>query len=527
MIVGFSKHGRGKAAGAIRYLTDRERRGVEREPHPTVLRGEPNLIADLIDGLAFTHRYTSGVLSFAPGERLTPAIESAIMDRFEEIAFAGLSPDQYAILWVRHEHAGHHELNFLVPRVELSTGKALNIAPPGPKTRALFDTFRSVVNLEHGLADPEDPKRAQHVRVPAHIAKLRAAHVRAGRASGSDPRELIAASIADAVERGDISDRADVLAFLRAADFEISREGKDYISVRDSATNDKYRLKGPHFHAEFRREELSRQIEDREREFGRPASERIAELGMRLECLASGRAAYNGNRYADSARSNIRKGIDRDLLFASQELAPQDRYEREMVEALGIRDNDHDELSPASRRDKHATRDERDGSASRTDSAEKYNDSKDAARWIRSAGGPNGQVLGDPKSHSRQQYVLLSESGVRLPSSEEPLKDDRARTSVVERLRAFGERLFDAGARFAQRLVEFTRGIEHALGRYDQAARADDDGIQRFAEAYRRFERSASRVTTLTNELSQKIARSLDLEHDRSVVIQRAPELER
>lgn len=53
------------------------------------------------------------------------------MDDFEKLAFAGMQPDQYNILWVRHSHANHHELHFVIPRVELSTGKAFNAFPPG------------------------------------------------------------------------------------------------------------------------------------------------------------------------------------------------------------------------------------------------------------------------------------------------------------------------------------------------------------------------------------------------------------
>src|SRR5258706_15168457 len=131
MIVGFSKHGRGSAARAVAYLTDeqtpggalkyvlgeRNRAGVVRDPAPVVLRGDPKLIARVIDGSSHQWKYTSGVLSFAPGERITPAQETQFMDEFEAIAFAGLQPARYAILWVRHAHAGHPEMHFITPRV--------------------------------------------------------------------------------------------------------------------------------------------------------------------------------------------------------------------------------------------------------------------------------------------------------------------------------------------------------------------------------------------------------------------------
>jgi hypothetical protein len=145
MIVGFSKHGTGAGRGPVNYLTsplnpDR----TARIPPPLVLRGHPELVQRLIDSLAFTYKYTSGVLSFAElPEAITPEMCERIMNSFERVAFAGLHPDQYAILWAQHRHAGRMELNFLIPRIELFTGKSLNIAPPGQATRELFYTFRA------------------------------------------------------------------------------------------------------------------------------------------------------------------------------------------------------------------------------------------------------------------------------------------------------------------------------------------------------------------------------------------------
>jgi hypothetical protein len=132
MIVGFSKYGKGGGGPVVQYLTsERNTDGTLRTPPPKVLQGDPQLISRLIDSLPFVHKYTSGVLSFAPGESVSPEMEQSIMDGFERVAFAGLQPDQYAILWVRHQHANHHELHFVTPRTELSTGKSLNISPPG------------------------------------------------------------------------------------------------------------------------------------------------------------------------------------------------------------------------------------------------------------------------------------------------------------------------------------------------------------------------------------------------------------
>jgi hypothetical protein len=182
MIIGFSKHGTGGGAKPIKYLTaetvgrraldyltgGKGKNGLRRDPAPFVVRGDPERTKALIDSLRFKHRYTSGVLSFAPDEKITLEMERSIIDQFERTAFAGLNPDQYDILWVRHQHTsgGRHELHFITPRVELSSGRSLNIAPPRKSTREMFDTLRTKINLEFRMADPEDPARARKSRAP-------------------------------------------------------------------------------------------------------------------------------------------------------------------------------------------------------------------------------------------------------------------------------------------------------------------------------------------------------------------------
>jgi hypothetical protein len=156
MIVGFSKYGTGKGQGPIGYLTGkRNPDGTERDPQPEVLRGDPALVRQLIDSLDFKWKYTSGVLSFAPGEVITPEMEQEIMDAFERAAFAGLGWAQYSILWVRHTHADHHELNFVVPRVELTTGKSLNIRPPGRICSKFRRQFAAVEGRRFNFASEE------------------------------------------------------------------------------------------------------------------------------------------------------------------------------------------------------------------------------------------------------------------------------------------------------------------------------------------------------------------------------------
>jgi Relaxase/Mobilisation nuclease domain len=297
MIVGFSKHSKGGGSGPVQYLTsERNTDGTPRTPPPTVLEGDAQLVRRLIDSLPFVHKYTSGVLSFAPAEIITPEMERNIMHDFESVAFAGLQPDQRAILWVRHEHANHHELHFVTPRVELSTGKSLNIAPPGQESRKLFDTFRTMINARFGFSDPDDPRRARDVSLPNHIARLKADGARKGKKLQDDIREAITERVKREVAAGRITDRNDVARYLEAQGFIINRQGENYISVIDSPGSHPIRLKGVIYaegvfdavRANLARETTIHDVADPAR------AERMKE---RLQPMIAARAEYNRKRY--------------------------------------------------------------------------------------------------------------------------------------------------------------------------------------------------------------------------------------
>lgn len=250
MIIGFSKHGTGAGKGPISYLTDPTKKGRETAP-PVVLRGDAENTRRLIDSLTFKHKYTSGVLSFAPGETITPEMEQDIMDQFEALAFAGLDRDQYSILWVRHEHAGHHELHFVTPRIELSSGKSLNIRPPGKATQKQFDDLRSAINAQYGLADPEDPSRARNVAIPDHELKQAAEAMRAGQPPPENIRELIDTVFTQRAVHRLIRNRKELLDHAKSLGFKVPRAGKDSITLQDPKTSKRWRFKGPLYAANY------------------------------------------------------------------------------------------------------------------------------------------------------------------------------------------------------------------------------------------------------------------------------------
>ncbi|TYC79876.1 mobilization relaxase [Stappia sp. BW2] len=276
-----------------------------RDPLPEVLAGAPDHTRALIDACPHAWTYRAGVISFDKDDDPTEEQQQAVMDAFDELAFAGLDRDQVDMLWVRHSHEGRVELHFCTPRMELTSGKSLNIAPPG--YQKAMDSLRDMLNKEHGWADPQDPARSQDTKqLPEK--KLRA-----------QGREDIQNWLEDLIVAGRISSRPDMVAALEAAGFELPRQGKTYITVKDPDSDTRWRLKGDIFHADWTREKTAQRAAEREHRAGAPGgSERLAarslsDLRDEYRAHVEKRRLYNQQRYplvSGETERDLRKAFE-------------------------------------------------------------------------------------------------------------------------------------------------------------------------------------------------------------------------
>ena len=304
MLIKFFRNGKGAGAGPVGYLVadkvlayddnrdlirnaDGQPMSVIREPLPEVLRGNPERTEALIDASRHQWTYRAGVISFAAEDVPTEEQQAEVMDGFELLAFAGLDPTQYEVLWVRHTHEGRVELHFCTPRLELTSGRSLNIAPPGYKKA--FDSLRDVMNQRHGWADPMELDRVQEVRDTIETPT---------RAQG---RDELHAWLQDQISVGLITDRASMVDALADAGFDLPRVGKAYLTAQDPDTGERWRLKGEIFHEDWQADPVEREAE---RGTGHdPAGLRrldgipAGELQDRFEQHCDQRAAYNRDRY--------------------------------------------------------------------------------------------------------------------------------------------------------------------------------------------------------------------------------------
>jgi hypothetical protein len=304
MLIKFFRNGKGAGAGPVGYLVadkvlayddnrdlirdaDGQPMMVTREPLPEVLRGNPDRTEALIDASRHQWTYRAGVISFAATDAPIEEQQAEVMDGFERLAFAGLDPTQYDVLWVRHTHEDRVELHFCTPRLELTSGRSLNIAPPGYEKA--FDSLRDVMNQRHGWADPMELERTQEVRDTIETPT---------RAQG---RDELHAWLQDQISVGLITDRASILDALVDAGFDIPRAGKAYLTAQDPDTGERWRLKGEIFHEDWQADPAEREAE---RGTGHdPAGLRrldgipAGELQDRFEHHCDHRASYNRDRY--------------------------------------------------------------------------------------------------------------------------------------------------------------------------------------------------------------------------------------
>jgi hypothetical protein len=471
MIVGFSKHGTGGGAGPVDYVTDRKREGRE-EFEPVTVRGDAEQTKQLIDSLDFKWKYTSGVLSFAPDEVITSEMESDIIDRFESVAFAGLENDQYNILWVRHSHAGHHELHFVTPRVELATGKSLNIKPPGERAREHFDDYRSEMNAKYGLADPTDPDRTRNVSTPDHELKIAAEALRKGEKAPDNMRELIDRVLTQRASQGLIQSRSDVLEHVSQLGLGITRTGKNYITVSDPQSASRWRLKGGLYAKDF---EPSTAIERadiaRERDYSKPDQAAAKGYAERVKRHISARAKYHASRYqAPEQESRLEISIEQSHLAIDHRDKSLDRYIRGELGNDAI--SNIEDISKLCSNNGTEQEIEKVGTLQR-----------------RSVKQGQDKLYGSTQRSEDHRHIQFN--GKQSRNNMGTIDDDRARNPLIERVEEFRRAIQQATELIRSR----ARGITQDVRTYISRERESQSSSNKLEQASRGIEQSIDQVS--------------------------------
>ncbi|UOS10902.1 relaxase/mobilization nuclease domain-containing protein [Helicobacter pylori] len=278
MLVKFwgTNQGGGDGDGSVNYLlNERVEQGTAK-----VLKGDANLTKSLLLSLTQKHKACVGCLSFEE-PNINENLKYELMESFENALLTQEMQGRYNILWVEHTDKGRLELNFVIPRIDLITQKAFTpYYHSADITR--IDLWKDCINLKHNFTNPKDLEKQHNIQ--QHQTK------------NPKNKELLATyEKLDKLIQDNLgklfNSREDIINFLKANQCEVTRQGKDYISVKLPNEPKAKRLKGFYYHETFRtiadiREQLSeaRQRESqRERSNSHTTNDNHAELLRKLE----------------------------------------------------------------------------------------------------------------------------------------------------------------------------------------------------------------------------------------------------
>lgn len=314
MIVKVFARGGGGGSGVCDYLCGKEDekakkaaeeaeaakvREVTREG-ARLLAGDIELTRELIDSTDYARAYTAGVLSFEEQADAVPeATKREIMARFEEALLPGLEGNQYNILWVEHtDKGGRLEMNWVVPNVELTTGRRLQ--PYFDRVdRPRINDFKNIANYEYGLTDPEAPEKRRTLVTAKDLPRERKAAA-----------EAITRGLEGLIASGAVQDRDGVINALEEAGMTITRKSVSSISIADPNGGKNLRLKGAIYEQDFRAskelgKEFARSVDDYRDRAGERYRKTQKNFAERLERAAK----RNQELYTRSSKDHA-QGID-------------------------------------------------------------------------------------------------------------------------------------------------------------------------------------------------------------------------
>ena len=296
MLVKFLPTYTGGGLGSINYLlNERMAAGTAK-----VVKGDENLTRAIIKGIDFKQKTCFGVLSFEEKhDFLNEEQKLKIIKDFELALLGDYMLERVNVLWVEHsDKDGRLELNFLIPKIDLITGKSFN--PYLAKfDQNRIDLIKRIINDEYNLSSPDDPAREQTISA----SKKNIGHYQ--------NLEELDKKLHDLVGQGYIKNRDHMIELLGQSGIEVTRSTKKSITVMLPNQKTKNRLKGGIYDANFTGAqglgELGQSSSRRIQEFHNRDTQAECERNRRkLEELVEKRDRFNSRKFrASLSRDNI------------------------------------------------------------------------------------------------------------------------------------------------------------------------------------------------------------------------------
>lgn len=323
MIIRIFSSGKSNGQSPVNYLlNDKNHTGEARSQKPEVLEGgNPNTTIEIINSIGREWKYVSGVIAFRNEEKPSREEMLNVIDKFKQTFCAGLNNNQFNSLFVLHKEA-NDEIHFVVPMVELTTGKRLNIHPPGQHNLDLYSAFVSVMSHELGFSQviPNGLK----IALPSH--KLKSPEFK------EDQRKniLLEKQIKQAIVSGKVENRNQLCKWLdEELGVSVNRQGKDYISIRLPADKKNRRLKGPMFEENANYREMLK-TSRQSKSFVKLTDSQYHEQKIKLNELTNQRASFNQLAYSKAKPVRL-GGNKQSFINAKKTVVPKTTINKEIT----------------------------------------------------------------------------------------------------------------------------------------------------------------------------------------------------
>lgn len=253
MICKFFKNQKGGSVSSVNYmLNERVNQGTAR-----ILKGNEFLTRELIKSMSQKHKTCVGCLSFEE-KNIDENTKKEIIESFENALLTPAMQGRYNILWVEHTDKGRLELNFIIPKIDLESKKAFNPYFHIADSKRI-DFWHDFVNLCYGFTNPKDPAKEQTLQGSEKEKELFKDYEALDK--------ILHQQVADQI----INSRDELISLLEQNNIEITRKGKDYLSIKLPQSKKAKRFKGSIYNEQFRSIEKLRELrtekESRAREY--------------------------------------------------------------------------------------------------------------------------------------------------------------------------------------------------------------------------------------------------------------------
>jgi hypothetical protein len=291
MITGVLKSGTSGSKSLMSYLLGKDSNGKDRDPAPEIVYGDRFSMSELIDSTDRKHKYTSMIISFRDNEKPTDKQINEVLKDFRSSFMPNIRDRDVPMFGVKHLEKGNTELHIIILRTHVSSGKAFNCFPPGQKTIQLSNDFDSLMNHKLGY------EQVSPNPFKAHFSEFD----RKCQYGKSSNRVKLKNNISEVVSKkisyGMINNRDQLIDFFRHSNIEITRTGKDYISIKPPGFDKPVRLKGPLFEVNADYKKMNFEYK-KDKSNSTLTPEKLATITTRLNKTIDERKEFNDKVFA-------------------------------------------------------------------------------------------------------------------------------------------------------------------------------------------------------------------------------------